>query len=237
MGLEVKAKCKHCGEIFTVREGYWQEHLGAESKEEWEKDAFIKGGSGLDAFCPKCRKYETVVRYERRKRCSDFMELDEMLNGFTKVGKIRDWEKWIDRVPQEKGVYVITRTTTDAPTFCEVGTGGFFKGKDPNVSIEELAKKWYYSNDRIVYVGRANYDNDNPKSANCESTIQSRLKDYMRFGHGKKVGHKGGRYIWQLADAEELEVWYMATDNPQTLESELIKKHEPFANLKRGDIA
>lgn len=235
MGLEVKTKCKHCGDIFTVREGYWQEHLGAETKEEWEKDAFIKGGSGLDAFCPKCRKFEIIIRYERIKRCSDYMDFEEMLNGFTHIGKIKDWENWIAIVPQEKGVYVLTRTSTDAPTFCEVGTGGFFKGKDPNVSIEELAKKWYYGNDRIVYVGRANYDEDNPKAAKCESTLQSRLKEYMRFGHGKKVGHRGGRYIWQLADAEKLEVWYKVCDNPQTVESELIEKYDPFANLKRGD--
>lgn len=160
-----------------------------------------------------------------------------MLKGFTQVGKIKDWEKWIVEVPQKKGVYVITRTSTDAPTFCEVGTGGFFKDKDPNVNIEELAKKWYYGNDRIVYVGRANYDDDNPKAQTNKSTLQSRLKEYMRFGHGKKVGHKGGRYIWQLADAEELVVWYKVCDNPQTVESELIKKYKPFANLKRGDIA
>lgn len=235
MGLEVKAKCKHCGDIFTVREGYWQEHLGAETKEEWEDDAFIKGGSGPDAFCPKCRKYEIIIRYERTKRCSDYMEFGEMLNGFTQIGKIKCWENWIDKVPKERGVYVITRTSSEAPKFCEVGTGGFFKGKDPNVSIEELAKKWYYGNDRIVYVGRANYNEDNPKATKCKSTLQSRIKEYMRFGHGKNVGHKGGRYIWQLADAEELEVWYKVCNNPQTVESELIEKYNPFANLKRGD--
>lgn len=144
--------------------------------------------------------------------------------------------KWIATVPKEKGVYVITRTITDAPTFCEVGTGGFFKGKDPNVSIKELAEKWYNCNDRIVYVGRANYDDNNPKAEKCKSTIQSRLKEYMRFGHGKNVGHKGGRYIWQLADSEELVVWFKVCNNPQTVESELIAKYEPFANLKRGDI-
>lgn len=162
--------------------------------------------------------------------------IEEILNGFMQVGKIKDWENWIDKVPQKKGVYVIIRTSMDAPTFCKVGTGGFFKGKDPNINIEELAQKWRHSNNKILYVGRANYDDDNPKVAKCASTLKSRLKEYMRFGHGKKVGHKGGRYIWQLADAKELDVWYKVCDNPQTVESELIKKYEPFANLKRGDI-
>ena len=107
--------------------------------------------------------------------------------------------------------------------------------KDGLVVLEELSKKWYYSSHKIMYIGRANYDNDNPQSQKNRATLQNRVKAYMRFGNNEKIGHWGGRYIWQLADSGELDVWYKVCDNPQTIESELIKKHKPFANLKKGD--
>lgn len=168
-----------------------------------------------------------------------------MLNGFSRLGTIKEWKDWINDVLQKKGVYVITRLSTVDPTFCKTGTGGWFKGKNPNVSIEELEKKWKNCNnnkiwddcnDTILYVGRANYNDDNPKAKKCKSTLQSRLKAYMRFGDGKNAGHQGGRYIWQLKDVKEFEVWYKVCKNPETEESVLIKKYNPFANLKRGDI-
>ena len=37
------------------------------------------------------------------------MELEKILKGFIKVGKIKDWKLWIDRKKKKKGVYAITR--------------------------------------------------------------------------------------------------------------------------------
>lgn len=235
MSLEVKSKCKHCGEVFTIRKGFALEHPYAETKKEWEEASFMNEGSGVEAFCPKCRKYEIMIQHTRMKRCRDFMEIGEIMEGFSFAGKIKEWEKWIANIPQENGVYVVIRKEDDVPVFCEIGSGGHFKGKNPNVSIEKLAKKWYYSDNRVMYIGRANYNITNPKFQTCKSTLQSRIKDYMRFGGGEKIGHWGGRYIWQIADAGNLEVWYKVCDNPQTIEGEMIKKYEPFANLKSGD--
>lgn len=149
MSLDVKTKCKHCGKVFAVRKGFLYEHPYAETKEEWEEAAFISEGSGIEAFCPACRKYEIMIQYKRERRLHDFAELSEILDGFIYVGKIKDRKMWINNIPEEKGVYAITRETTGAPIFLEIGTGGYFKKKDPNISIEELAKKWYYSNNII----------------------------------------------------------------------------------------
>lgn len=76
----------------------------------------------------------------------------------------------------------------DKPLFCEVGTAGFFKGKNPNVSIQELNSNWI-DGEHIVYIGKA-------------TELCRRLRQYMSFGQGKNIGHWGGRYIWQIPRME-----------------------------------
>jgi hypothetical protein len=70
--------------------------------------------------------------------------------------------------------------------------------------------------------------------------LKSRLKQYMDFGAGKLVGHKGGRYIWQLADSDKLQICWMPTqsEEPEKVERRLIQMFKavhgkrPFANLQ-----
>lgn len=61
----------------------------------------------------------------------------------------------------------------------------------------------------------------------------------IRFGSGEAVGHWGGRYIWQLEDADQLLFCWKAYADAEQLEKALIaafkKCHDgkrPFANLK-----
>lgn len=159
------------------------------------------------------------------------MNCDQRSDGFLKAGTVKDWESWIGSLPNQPGVYAVIRKNTDAPVFVKPGTGGYFKGEDPNVEIETLQAKWNNSSHTVMYIGRAGYDFGHPEAQSCKSTLQRRLKDYMRFGRGEKAGHRGGRYIWQLKDADELEVWYLPCDNPQTTKRELIELYRPFANL------
>ena len=221
-------KCKHCGEIF---EGDF-DGASFEFPEEYEKSK--KQGLlihhqhvGKSGFCPKCRKYSIMIHYNRRKQQT---QIQNAMQPFTYAGKIKDWKSWIDKLPKVKGVYAVTRENDETPNFVEKGTGAFVKkdGKfvDPNVSTEELAKQWYYTNDKIMYIGRAGYDNKP-----SESNIHDRVRTYMRFGNGKQAKHWGGRYIWQMEDVGEFDVWFMACDDPETKECKLINKYLPFANL------
>ena len=64
------------------------------------------------------------------------------------------------------------------------------------------------------------------------------LNPNMRFGQGKDVGHKGGRYIWQIPNSENLVVcWKPTQEDSRTVEAELIQQFvaefgkRPFANL------
>ena len=148
-------------------------------------------------------------------------------NGFQGFVTISDLTKNPALAPTEKGVYMILRESENAPEFLKEGTGGFFKGKNPNVSISELQNNWV-KNTPIMYIGKA-------------TSLQSRLKQYMKFGQGKNVGHYGGRYIWQLKDSQELIVCWKSLKNevPRDIEQEMIKEfkvknrgNRPFANLE-----
>lgn len=88
-------------------------------------------------------------------------------------------------IPRTAGVYMVVYTGENIPEFLPCGTGGFFKGKDPNVSITELETNWV-KNTCVVYIGKAG------------TTLRKRLNQYLKFGNRQNIGHWGGRYIWQI---------------------------------------
>lgn len=74
--------------------------------------------------------------------------------GFVGFKTVAALKKEVDCIPQTKGVYLVLRKEISFPEFAEVGRGGFFKGKDPNVDITVLKNNWVtgtnilYRNDR-----------------------------------------------------------------------------------------
>ncbi len=154
--------------------------------------------------------------------------VDQGFAGFRSVGDLRLAPH---AIPATRGVYFVVRTSTSDPEYLAVGSGGHFKGRDPNVSIEVLRANWVRGAS-VVYIGKAG----DPGSA---SHLRRRLTQYLRFGEGAPVGHWGGRYIWQLPDANELLLcWRSLPDaSPSAVETELIADfratygQRPFANL------
>ena len=135
-------------------------------------------------------------------------------------------------IPRTAGVYMVVYTGENMPEFLSRGTGGFFKGKDPNVSITELGTNWV-KNTCVVYIGKAG------------TTLRKRLNQYLKFGNGQNIGHWGGRYIWQIKNSGNTlcitgnfcEAW--VDEDPEAIETALIARfkeqhggHRPFANLK-----
>ena len=150
--------------------------------------------------------------------------------GFISMGKLM--EGAISKIPTQMGVYVVLRENSSAPRFMIEGTGGFFKGKNPNVSIEELKTNWV-DGTTIVYIGKAG-------DIGSSATLRTRLGQYLRFGEGANVGHYGGRYIWQLEDSRDLIVCWkpLYSENPRSVEQQMIREFKslhfgrrPFANL------
>lgn len=147
--------------------------------------------------------------------------------GFVPVSQLRE-NKHV--MPAEMGLYMVLIPEGFKPRFLEEGTGGFFKGRNPNVSVSELSNRWV-NGTCAVYIGKAG-------GPGLKATIRQRVGAYLDFGIGKAVGHSGGKAIWQLRDSDQLIVCWKPTPNdvPRDIETGLISDFVaqygqfPFAN-------
>jgi hypothetical protein len=139
----------------------------------------------------------------------------ERFVGFVTVRELR--ASALSQVPKLPGVYEVLYQSERQSRFLERSPGGRFKGKDPTVTVSELETA-RVSNAAIVYIGKAG-------RATGSSTLRTRLRQYLQFGAGQLVGHWGGRYIWQLADAEDLVVCWRPTgeQEPADVERQMLE--------------
>ncbi|MGB8648922.1 MAG: hypothetical protein WCF84_27040 [Anaerolineae bacterium] len=156
---------------------------------------------------------------------------DLKANGFIGFRSMRELFADSSAIPKVQGVYLVLCLDKSEPEFLVHGTGGYFKGKDPNVSIDELRSNWV--KDRLVlYIGKAG-------GQSGKATLYSRLRQYLSFGQGKPVGHWGGRLIWQLKGSADLILCWkpLPLEEPREVEvklmSEFVRNYgqRPFANL------
>ncbi|MGN7300159.1 hypothetical protein [Ferdinandcohnia sp. SAFN-114] len=134
-------------------------------------------------------------------------------------------------VPHNKGVYMVLYTPDDSPEFLTEGTGGYFKRKNPNVPVEKLNESWI-KNTKVIYIGKAG-------GGKSSATLNSRIKQLLKFGSGKNASHYGGRVIWQIEDINHLIVCWkeLTVEDPNDVKNQLIKgfkkihRKRPFANM------
>lgn len=145
----------------------------------------------------------------------------EKYENFATLEELASNLKMLEKLPAVYGVFY----TGDKPEFLKVGTGGHFKGRNPNVAIEVLDAKWV-NGVQEIYIGKA-------------TDLRIRLSSYIRFGNTKAVGHWGGRYIWQITDPDNLVfAWkYIEEQDPRQVEAKMIQEFKrrhgkyPFANI------
>jgi hypothetical protein len=152
---------------------------------------------------------------------------DLQRRGFVGYAPISTLDPEPPEVPRQSGVYAVVRTEEDVPRFLDRGGGGWFKGKDPTVPPEQLAREWV-DGAQTLYLGKAD-------------SLRSRVGLLARFARGEPVFHWGGRLLWQVERCETLLVAWKVEEYFGALESDLIDEfieafgRLPFANLKRGD--
>ncbi len=154
-------------------------------------------------------------------------------SGFSGFKKISELKLDSSSIPKIKGVYLVLRPLNSQVEFVQKGSGGFFKDMDPNVDISELKKKWI-EEANIIYV-------DNAGDSDGNATLNSQLKLYLNFGHGDKVGHWDGRFIWQIKNIEDYIICWKELPNDWTKSvkinlMELFRQkynNLPFANLEK----
>ena len=149
--------------------------------------------------------------------------------GFEEFRTVEKLKEDLSDIPAVAGVYMVVYQGDGMPEFLENGTGGFFKGKNPNVAVSELKSNWV-GGTCVVYIGKA-------------TTLSKRISQYLKFGNGKSIGHWGGRLIWQIKDSKDLLFCWKAIPeqegNPVEIEKEFIADFKrqyggkrQFANLK-----
>lgn len=148
--------------------------------------------------------------------------------GFNGCRSVRElFESGCKELPDnEGGVYLVLLPELGRRRFLDPGSGGFFRGRDPNVPVSKLEPNWV-DGAKVLYIGKAG------------SSLRTRVKALVRFGRGHRAAHWGGRYLWQLSSSYELRVCWMTTpgENPREVERRLIREFKekygqrPFANL------
>ncbi len=153
---------------------------------------------------------------------------DEGFEGFETIESMM--QNACRNVPHVPGVYFVLNPDLRKEFMAE-STGGWFKKRNPSVEILALESNWI-ENALILNMGKAG-------GSDSSATLNSRLKQYMRFGQGKPVGHWGGRLIWQLNKSSELLICWreLLDDEPREIEKAYIQDFvrifgkRPFANL------
>lgn len=153
--------------------------------------------------------------------------------GFISVADLRN--KAIDNiVPRKRGVYMFLWEFDNKPDFLIKGTGGYFKGKNPDVSVDVLRDKWV-NNTCVLYIGETGSG-----KSNTNRVLSIRIDEALRFGAGEDVAHYGGRYLWQIKNSGSLIVCWkpVVSVSPKEEKEKLlllfksIYHKTPFANIK-----
>ena len=136
------------------------------------------------------------------------------------------------QAPDACGIYVVVRRSGGTPSFLEESPGGRFKDHDPSYPMRRLREKWV-SGAKIIYVGKA--------GPTRRRTLRRRINEFLRFGSGEPIAHRGGRAIWHLQDVLTYKIAWRVCDrgDPRIHEKRLLREFEkaysklPFGNFRR----
>ena len=129
-------------------------------------------------------------------------------------------------VPAAPGTYTILRDPRQKPMFLNKNPAGWFKKKNPTLSAAELESSWV-PRAHVLYVGTTN------------RTLRQRVRELVWFGNGAKIGHYGGRALWQIDGIWSARIAWKSADSADAGDDkrQLLEVFEaaygslPFANI------
>lgn len=133
-------------------------------------------------------------------------------------------------VPTQPGIYVVLRASDALPRFLAHSPAGWFKGVDPTETVSVLQARWV-SDTPLMYVGKATAGSQRRRH------LRKRLTELLDFGSGRPIGHRGGRYLWQIEGSDGFLVAWRPAENPTSAENEVLRAFLaahgtlPFANI------
>ena len=148
--------------------------------------------------------------------------------GFVTVAQLR--ADAYGPIPTEPGIYVVLRVSDAPPRFLAHSPAGWFKGGDPTETVSVLQAKWIPGTP-LMYVGKATAGSQRRRH------LRTRLAELMDFGAGRPIGHRGGRYLWQVEGSDEFLVAWRPAEDPTAAEDDLLRAFAtahgslPFANI------
>jgi hypothetical protein len=135
-------------------------------------------------------------------------------------------------IPAFPGVYMILYRGYLSPGFLKLSHAGLSKEADTSMPIGELKQRWIKETP-VIYIGKTG-------GSGFEATLHSRIGQLLSYGQGKSSNHRGGRYIWQIANHTDLAICWMpltADIEPAARKKELLSVFRakygknPFANI------
>ena len=136
---------------FSIKEAY--------DVSDFRNSVHINGSKKSSTITPKKEVVKSVTTKKNTllpsNTISNFTEKElESLGfaGFKSIANIR--KNNYQDLPMEKGVYMILLNDRKSIAFLKEGSGGYFKQKNPNVSIATLKDNWVEKTN-VLYIGKA----------------------------------------------------------------------------------
>jgi hypothetical protein len=132
--------------------------------------------------------------------------------------------------PTRPGIYVVLRASDAPPRFLRDSPAGWFKGVDPTETVRVLRARWVPGTP-LLYVGKAT------AGSHQRRHLRKRLAELLDFGAGRPIGHRGGRYLWQIEGSDGFLVAWRPDEDPTAAENEVLRAFVagygayPFANV------
>lgn len=135
---------------------------------------------------------------------------------------VKDLYQRIKELPDTCGIYIIVAPKDKKIEFISSSTAPeTYKGNNLLYGSITLQEKFNNGDKEILYIGKTT----------CREGLRKRLGNYIKYGYGHEVTHRGGRALWQIKNSGDLTVYYYECENASELKRKLLKEYKNKYNV------